>query len=238
MISRQKGIALYVQIARQLEQEVLNQFAPGDGLPSEGDMAVRFGVNRHTLRRAIDELVEVGLLERRHGSGVFVINNQLDYQLGQQTRFTETLAMQGIESESRVVRKQIRPATLRVAEKLKLEVDQPVIWLESLRSVDGKPVCIISHFLCAETFARVHEHYEGGSLHTFISHHYDIGLQRTESLVTSVLPQGDDARLLSMPQKQPVLRVKSVNNNDRDGSPVEYVVTRFRADRIQLRINP
>lgn len=57
-------------------------------------------------------------------------------------------------------------------------------------------------------------------------------------LVTAVLPQGDDAKTLGMPQNRPVLRVKSVNVDDRDGTPVEYAITRFRADRIQLRINP
>ena len=63
-------------------------------------------------------------------------------------------------------------------------------------------------------------------------------LRRTESLVTAVLPQGDDESLLGMPQNRPVLRVKSVNVDERDGTPVEYAITRFRADRIQLRINP
>jgi len=53
-----------------------------------------------------------------------------------------------------------------------------------------------------------------------------------------VLPQGDDAKLLGMPQNRPVLRVKSVNVDERDGTPIEYAITRFRADRIQLRINP
>jgi GntR family phosphonate transport system transcriptional regulator len=53
-----------------------------------------------------------------------------------------------------------------------------------------------------------------------------------------VLPQGDDAKTLGMPQNRPVLRVKSVNVDDRDGTPVEYAIARFRADRIQLRINP
>ena len=63
-------------------------------------------------------------------------------------------------------------------------------------------------------------------------------MRRSESLVTAVLPQGDDARILGMPQNRPVLRVKSVNIDQRDSRPVEYAVTRFRADRIQLCINP
>jgi GntR family transcriptional regulator, phosphonate transport system regulatory protein len=73
-VSRDNGESLYIQIARQLEQEVATGYGPGDCLPAEGLLAVRFGVNRHTLRRAIDELVEAGLLERRHGRGVFVLD--------------------------------------------------------------------------------------------------------------------------------------------------------------------
>ena len=61
-VSRDNGESLYIQIARQLEQEVATGYGPGDCLPAEGLLAVRFGVNRHMLRRAIDELVEAGLL--------------------------------------------------------------------------------------------------------------------------------------------------------------------------------
>ena len=76
-----------------------------------------------------------------------------------------------------------------------------------------------------------------GSLHTCIQHHYGLQLKRVESLVSAVLPQGDDASLLCMPKTQPILRVKSINVNERDGTPLEYALTRFCADRIQLRIN-
>jgi GntR family phosphonate transport system transcriptional regulator len=59
-----------------------------------------------------------------------------------------------------------------------------------------------------------------------------------ESLVTATLPLGDDAGLLHMPQHQAVLRVKSVNVDVNTDVPLEYALTRFRADRIQLRICP
>src|SRR5215469_9853861 len=96
-VSREQGESLYAQIARQLEQEIGNGYAPGDFLPSEGELASRFGVDRHTLRRAIDELVEAGLVERRHGRGILVLDNQIDYQIGKSTRFTENLNAQGLQ---------------------------------------------------------------------------------------------------------------------------------------------
>ncbi|KVW97550.1 phosphonate metabolism transcriptional regulator PhnF [Thiobacillus denitrificans] len=237
-VSRENGEALYAQIARQLEQEVATAYGPGDCLPAEGLLAVRFGVNRHTLRRAIDELVESGLLERRHGRGVFVLDSQIDYQIGAGTRFTENLAALGLQPENRILCLQTLAATERVAQRLALNVGDRVFWIETLRTAADRPLCVISHFIPAERFAGLDTRYTGESLHRFLTATYGCPLRRTESLVTAVLPQGDDAKLLGMPQNRPVLRVKSVNVDDRDGSPVEYAITRFRADRIQLRINP
>lgn len=237
-VTRDTGEALYAQIARQLEQDVVNLYGPGDCLPAEGELALRFGVNRHTLRRAVDELVDAGLLERRHGRGVFVLDTQLDYQIGKSTRFTENLAALGLLAVNRILRKQTLPAIARVAQRLALAEGEAVHWVESLRTVDGRPMCVISHFIPAQRFPDLITRYEEGSLHQFLSTNYGCQLRRTESHVTAMLPQGDDAKHLGMPQNRPVLRVKSVNVDERDGAPVEYAITRFRADRIQLRINP
>lgn len=237
-VSRDSGEALYAQIARQIEQEIGNLYAPGQGLPSEAELALRFGVNRHTLRRAIEELVDSGMLERRHGRGVFVTDAPLDYQLNAGTRFTEALSAHGLSTDSLIIRRQTVPANVRVAQRLGLELADPVIWVETLRIADARPFCLSSHFLSATRFPALGTLYLGGSLHAFLGEQYGCVLRRTESLVTSQMPQGDDAQLLSMPQNRPVLRVKSVNIDQRDGLPVEYVITRFRADRVQLCINP
>ena len=237
-VTRENGEALYTQIARQLECDVASLYAPGDCLPSENDLAMRFGVNRHTLRRAIDELVDAGLLERHHGRGVFVLDSQIDYQIGAGTRFTENLAAMGVLAFNRILRKQTLPAIKGVAERLQINEGKTVHWIETLRMVDERPMCVISHFIPTERFSDLLGRYEGGSLHEFLASSYGCQLRRSESLVTAVLPQGDDARYLGMPQNRPVLRVKSVNVDERDSVPVEYAITRFRADRIQLRINP
>lgn len=236
-IERDSAEALYSQIARHLEREVQTSYSAGDCLPSEADLADRFGVNRHTLRRAIDELVDTGLLERRRGMGVYVLDLQLDYKIGANTRFTETLSAMGLVTGNRIVRKQTLPATDRIAQHLNIKADDYVHWIETVRTTDDQSLCVISHFIPEQRFPRLLDEYLSGSLHQHLLNAYGCKLKRTESLVTAVLPQGDDARLLGMPQNRPILRVKSVNVDERDGTPLEYAITRFRADRIQLRIN-
>jgi GntR family phosphonate transport system transcriptional regulator len=237
-IARDNGIAVYAQIAQLLEQEIVNAYAPGASLPSEAELAQRFGVNRHTLRRAIDELIALGLVERQHGKGVYVTDCLLDYRVGTKTRFTETFNALGLSTTSQVIRKLAIPATRGVAKHLAIAVDAQVVWIETLRYADERPLCVISHFLPLRDFAPLLETYVDGSLHDHLDTCFGCALRRTESLVTAVLPQGDDAKLLAIPQTRPILRVKSVNIDERSGKPVEYAVTRFRADRIQLRISP
>lgn len=236
-IDRDTGITLYAQIAEVLERDYVRQGAPGDRLPSEGDLAARFGVNRHTLRRAVDELIVEGLLERQHGVGIFITDQLLDYRVGSGTRFTQTLADIGISTDTKVIRKIIAPVSAGVARHLSLAADESVLWIETLRIADGSPFCVISHFLPVEPFRSMLDVYQNGSLHELLAKNCG-ALRRTESLVTAVLPQGDDAKLLGITQSRPLLRVKSLNVLDRDGTPIEYAITRFRADRIQLRITP
>jgi GntR family phosphonate transport system transcriptional regulator len=236
-IDRDTGITLYAQIAEVLERDYVRQGAAGDKLPPEGELAARFGVNRHTLRRAVDELIAEGLLERQHGVGIFITDQLLDYRVGSGTRFTQTLADLGVSTDTRVIRKMVAPASSGVARNLALPPDEPVVWIETLRMAEGIPFCVISHFLPVEPFREMLDGYREGSLHELLAGKCG-ALRRTESLVTAVLPQGDDAKLLGITQSRPVLRVKSLNVLEQEGTPVEYAITRFRADRIQLRITP
>src|SRR5699024_2564656 len=69
------------EIAAKLEQELRQHYRCGDYLPAEQQLAARFQVNRHTLRRAIDQLVEKGWVQRRQGVGVLVLMRPFDYPL-------------------------------------------------------------------------------------------------------------------------------------------------------------
>lgn len=237
-LQRNSGEAIYSQIAKFLKEEIASYLTPGECLPSENDLAERFSVNRHTIRRAVEDLIAAGLPERRHGKGTFVLDAPADYVLGSNTRFTENFESLGRTASSRTLRKLLIPARGGVATRLCLAENASVIWIESLRLADDRPICVISHFLPQQVFPALLDEYCGGSLHEHLAIHNGLKLRRIESLVSGALPQGDDASLLGMSQNQPVLRVKSVNVDERDGTPLEYALTRFRADRIQLHINP
>jgi len=237
-VSREPGsLPIYCQVKKKLEQKILNSYQTGDSLPSENVLAEQFGINRHTLRRAVDELIEAGFVERVHGRGTFVLEPAINYAIGSNTRFTATLENQGRNTESKILKKGKIPAEGGVAKRLQIKVETPVIFIETIRFVDGLPFCVISHFLPFKSYEFVLDFYNKGSLHNFIQEYCHIKLRRIESLISAVLPQMEDARLLNMPKKTPILRVKSINVNIDNEKPAEYAVTRFRGDATQLSIN-
>ena len=232
------GVPIYRQIRDLLVTEIRDLYKSGDNLPPESELAERFGVNRHTLRRAVDELVADGLVERYHGRGVFVLEPAINYAIGSTTRFTENLQSAGHTATSRVLRKLAIPAKGGVASRLQILEGKEVILIETLRSVEEKPFCVISHFLPLQVCPEILEHYESGSLHGFLKKSCGIELRRSESFISTVLPEADDASLLNMSRQAPVLRVKSTNLDVKSDNPVEYAVTRFRGDATQLSFQP
>jgi GntR family phosphonate transport system transcriptional regulator len=229
---------VYRQVRDILEAEIRKIYSPGDFMPSEMELASRFKINRHTLRRAIDELVTDGFVGKIHGKGTFVIRSVIDYEIKSTTRFTENLASQGRQTQSEVLRKIALPASSGVASRLGLVDTEPVALIETLRFVDDMPFCIVSHFLPYAKFYHVLKKYESGSLHRFIGEHYKITLKRTLSLISAVIAHKDDAELLNTSRECPLLRVKSLNVDASTEEPVEYVVTRFRGDATQLSVEP
>lgn len=238
-ISRSEGdMPIYRQVRDWLSHEIAEHYRPGDTLPSELRLAERLGVNRHTLRRGVDELIAEGVVARRHGVGVIVLEATINYPIATHSRFTQSLASSGHSTSSQVLRKQLMKTSRTVAQKLSLALDDTVICIETYRAVEDKPFCLITHYLPAQRFMPVMEGYDQGSLHAFLKAHCQVESHRHESLVTAVMPSSQEAASLLMPKNEPLLRVKSVNTDIQTGEPIEYAVTRFRGSSAQLSFKP
>jgi len=230
------GEPLYLQIARSLRAEISEHRAPGDQIDSEGRLAERFNVNRHTLRRAIDELVREGLIERRRGVGLFVLETVFDYPLHAETRLTANLAHMGVRGDRRFVRKYLSLAPAPVAEKLELAPGSQVTCLESFIEVEKRSFSLATHYLVYDGLEKVYEEFNDGSLHGFIANTYEIALKRVWSTIHGGLPTPGDATLLRIPPSLPILTVSSLNLEADTDRPIEYVESRFRSDRIELSV--
>ena len=231
-------LPVFKQISNVLGDEIQKSYKPGDILPSEKDLAKRFKVNRHTVRRAISELVTLGQLGTLQGKGTIVQQKPINYSIHSTTRFTETLENAGRLAESLVLKKVGIPAQQEVAEMLEIEEGKPVILVETLRKMDGAPFSVGSHFLPLDRVFEVMRAYHGGSLHDFLLQHYGIRLRRKISLISAVAPTQYDMELLEITANHPLLRVKSVNIDQTTGEPLELAVSRFKGISTQLSVEP
>ena len=126
---RDTGVAIWAQIARALRAETETALDEGDWLPAEPELAARFGVNRHTLRRAVDDLIADGLVERVHGRGTRVLARGLIYGIGRNTRFTERLAASGRTAQVILLERDEIAAEGGVARRLRIAEGTPVLRL-------------------------------------------------------------------------------------------------------------
>src|ERR1700681_452034 len=131
------GVTLWRRIADDLEQAIaLGTHAAGERLPGEVEIAARFGVNRHTVRRALAELTERGLVRAERGSGTYVERSRLAYPIGARTRFSEIVGSAGRDPGGRLIGHASEGATPEIAKQLGLKARDAVGRLESLRSGD------------------------------------------------------------------------------------------------------
>ncbi len=236
-IERDGPRAIYLQVAERLAAEVRHRYAPGDRLPPEPELAERFGVNRHTLRHAIDLLEVDGVLERRRGLGTFVLDPPLAYPLHAQARFSDNLAAAGRASSARLLGAQCEPAAREVAQALGLAEGNTVWRLTTLREVEAAPISLIEHYLPLAPFPGLAAAYQGGSLHALLASRYGVVPVRRSTAIAATLPLAAVARHLRMAPHHPVLRLRTINADTATGRPFEYAVSSLRADRLELLID-
>ncbi|WP_207482665.1 phosphonate metabolism transcriptional regulator PhnF [Arenibaculum pallidiluteum] len=234
-IGRGSGVALWRQIAETLEADIAQQvFPPGGRLPTEEELAARFGVNRHTLRRAVAQLQDQGLVRVEQGRGTFVQEGVIDYPLGRRTRFSEIIRRQSRSASGHALRTAHVPADSAVAKALGIVPGEMVALVETLSSVDGAPLSLAMHHFPASRFPDLLEVYgtEGGITATLTR--LGVGdYTRKVTRVTARLPDAYEMHHLRLSRTTPVLVSEAVNVDGR-GRPVEYGVSRFAANRVQI----
>jgi len=237
VIDRDSGVTVWRQIEQTLADEIrAGQWGEGARLPTEAELAARFRVNRHTLRRAIGGLADRGLVRVEQGRGIFVRENVLEYLVGRRTRFTENVRRVNRSPGGRGMTLERVKSGREVAEGLGLRAGAQVVHLDTVGEVDGRPVSYGSHWFPARLFARFEDIYRsaGSASITRVMEAHGFGdYERAVTKVTARMPDAAEAELLEQPRTRPILYVESLNVAA-DGTPVQVSHVRYAADRFQL----
>jgi len=234
-VLRGDGVALWRRIADVLRQEIASGVHPkGERIPSESELASRFGVNRHTVRQALSSLSRDGLVKAEQGRGTIVTGTTLDYPIGPRTRFSEIVSDQARSPSGRLIAASEVEADVDIAAALDLARGERVLRMESLRAADGVPLNIATSWFPAQRLPGFVAHYaETGSITQALRQCGVADYSRRETRVTARLADTQDALALMAEPGAPLLVTESVNV-DPDGRPIQYSIARFVADRVQI----
>lgn len=234
-LTRGQGVSLWRQIVQMIERDVASgAFAPGARLPTEAEFAARFAVNRHTVRRAMEELEGKGLLRIEQGRGSFVAEDLLDYSLGPRTRFSEIIRRQNREPGGRILRVAEVPAEALLADLLGVRRGRAVVLVERLALADGRPVVIGTHHFPAARFARLPELLaRDPSITAALAACGVPDYRRKVTRITARQPTPEEAEILQQSRSRPLLVAEAVNT-DPAGAVVDVTFARYAAGRVQL----
>jgi GntR family transcriptional regulator, phosphonate transport system regulatory protein len=231
--------AIWKSIADSLSSEIAaGQYKPGDQLPTEAKLAIRFGVNRHTIRRALAWLAEAGTVQARRGSGVYVTMRPTDYALGRRVRFHQNVAASGRTPSRRINLLETRACNAREAEALMMSFGAEVHVIEGVSLADGQPMAVFRSVMPAARFPDLLA--QMGAQQSVTAALAACGLSdytRSSTRLTAKLAAPVIALALQVSEGAPILRSVSVNVDER-GVPVEFGITWFAGDRVTLTVTP
>jgi GntR family transcriptional regulator, phosphonate transport system regulatory protein len=236
IMPREDGIALWRQIAGSLRAAIADgSTPPGARLPTEAQLAAQFGVNRHTVRRALDALSRDGLVRIEQGRGSFVAEDVLDYTVEQRTRFSEWIRRHNKEPSGEVLQLREIAADATVAAGLGVRTGAWVVLCERLGLADGRPVSLGRHYFRARGMLNALR--EQPSITEALKSIGVADYQRQVTRVTARLPTPAEAELLHMARNRPVLVAENVNV-DSNGAVVEFTIGCYPTPRVQIVFEP
>lgn len=149
-LDRSGPVPLYYQVSQRIEQAILSgQLAPGSRLENEISIGNRLGLSRPTIRKAIHELVDKGLLVRRRGVGTQVVHGQVTRSV-ELTSLHDDLVRSGKTPSTKILSLGVIEADAKTASELTVPIGTEIVKIERVRWADNAPVAVMINYLPAQ----------------------------------------------------------------------------------------
>lgn len=231
VLERDGVLPLHSQIHQELRRRIVSEeLAAGAAFPSERELADRYGVSRMTVRQALKNLRQDGLIYYERGVGAFVSTRKLDVHTRNLGGFSEEMRRRGMTPSSKVLSLKREPASGQIADSLSLAPDSEIFHLKRLRLADSAPLAYETAFLPVALCPNLDDfNLEKLSLYDVLENRFGIEIDHAEEILEAACATREQAKILNIKPNAPLLVVNRVVYNDQNAA-VESVQTLYRAD--------
>jgi len=233
---------LYIQIENLIETKILNkEYLPGSRLPSERDLAKTYGVNRMTIKKAIHNLIDRGLLFSKQGSGTFVqthgIGDKFYFDFNEKqsnSGITEVLQNKGINVENQIIGKEILNDIPYFEAKLNIKEHDAIFGLHRVRKVKDIPFAVEYSYLPYSLFHdAMNVDFKKVGLYDYMNSkgHQPINVLQQTQAIKSL---DKESRLLDIAKNKTIYYVQYMST-DEDGTIVEYTESYLNPEEVNLK---
>jgi GntR family transcriptional regulator len=233
-LDRTSPLPLYAQIKQRLIRMILSWDQPDRRFYSDEELCTLFNVSRDTVRQAISELVQEGLLTRSRGLGTFVSVCKLEERFGPDMDFLRQWAAAGTPMQSTLLEFERRPADGAVAASLELVPRSPVLFIKRVRAAARVPIAIDYRYLPADLVSDwTKDSARGSPLHLLWQQH---DLRSGDFAIEAGIAGPEEVEYLHLTAGAPVL-IRTLRYRDNDDRLVMAGHTIHRGDLVRYSLN-
>lgn len=221
---------------RQLSNIIRNNVASGlyeanHRIPTEMELSTKYDVSRVTVRKALEELVEEGILIRKQGKGTFVAEKKTTNANYPHTSFADACLLSGKKPTTRLLSYSMEMPTKSIAEFLGIEPSEMIIKIRRLRIADNEPVILETDYFPGNySFLADESLTESTAL---ILNRHNIYPVHGETVTTICYATEEESALLHVEQEQPLLYIRAEIRNE-DMTPVQVSKQVIHAELYRL----
>ncbi len=235
VLDRESAVPLYFQVENLIKKYIESgNWKGGQKIPSEQELCKMFDVSRNTVRKAISDLIEEGILYIEHGKGTFVPHKMFNHPSERLLGFSEEMKRKSVSPSSKILKSGLINAPSFVKEVLK---DNKVFNLKRVRFADKKPIAIEDAYLPAGKFPSLLDNFtEKSSLYETLKRKFGVQPYYATETIEADLPDKAEAKLLQITKNRPILRIER-RSFIKSGEIIEFVKAAYRADIYRITLN-
>lgn len=233
-IDKTSPIPVYYQLKNIVLKKIQSgEFIEGGLIPSERELGEGLNISRMTVRQALNQLVQEGVLYREKGKGTFVSKSKIVQRNIES--FSDTVRQRGLEPITEIIYFCKNEDNQRIKEILELEEMDSLYYLKRLRLASSVPIAIEEVFMPEKYFHELEKHDLTASLYTLIKEEYSYTLNYVDNMIQAAKPSNEEKILFEISSTTPVLKISGIRYSA-SGIKLFYGNDTYRSDEYDYNV--